>query len=520
MLNVVIFSKDRGCQLELLLRSAERYVAEWADVHVSVLYTYSDEAFGHGYRLARQLHPDVRYVSELETGLTFRENVLALVDPLFELTVFFVDDDVFRRSFSVACTELDVLRRDPEIACLSLRLCPRIIYTYTLDQVAPPPPIDGGVFSWAEGEGAWGYPMSLDGHVFRTAELRPLLERLPYVDPNSLESGLAAYPLANSKGLALADAAIVNIPINRVQDTCLNRHGDQPAALLNNRFLAQERIRLEPIAAVENTAVHQEMEFQWEPLRGAASQQEAAQVPQLHSDDPGMSSSAERYFIKEGYRINSVPAYWDDAVDLHGATWQPDVYRDAAAVAARLGCRRIVDVGCGTAGKLAALHPHFEIVGIDFGSNLEVCRQRYPFGMWLEHDLESGDPLPVSGDLLETSVVVCADVIEHLVRPELLLRILRVTLDRAGAVLLSTPDRKLTRGADHMGPPPKPHHVREWALDELAAFLEAEGFEHGDVGLTRSNDLEPGRNTILATVFRDDALARVGLARTDEALAA
>lgn len=231
------------------------------------------------------------------------------------------------------------------------------------------------------------------------------------------------------------------------------------------------------------------------------------------------SSSVARYFIKEGYVENGLPEYWDDDVDLGGVTWQPDVYRDAAAIADRLGCTRLVDVGCGNAGKLSKLYPRFDIVGVDYGSNLAACWTRYPFGTWLEHDLESDDPIPVSTEQLVGAVVICADVIEHLVEPERLLQKLRLLLDQAGAVLLSTPERNLTRGREHMGPPPKAHHVREWAIDEFAAFLENEGFEHGDVGLTRSNDMEPHTNTILAKLFRTEELARVGLAQNDKAAA-
>ena len=59
--------------------------------------------------------------------------------------------------------------RDPEIACLSLRMCPRMDYSYALDTITGIPPFeDGTTWRWPEAEGDWGYPMSLDGHVFRT----------------------------------------------------------------------------------------------------------------------------------------------------------------------------------------------------------------------------------------------------------------------------------------------------------------------------------------------------------------
>src|SRR5207244_9482623 len=56
-----------------------------------------------------------------------------------------------------------------------------------------------------------------------------------------------------------------NIPANRVQDTHQNRHmGLATPEELNERFLAGERIALEPIERVQNVAPHHEMALEWE----------------------------------------------------------------------------------------------------------------------------------------------------------------------------------------------------------------------------------------------------------------
>lgn len=215
---------------------------------------------------------------------------------------------------------------------------------------------------------------------------------------------------------------------------------------------------------------------------------------------------ADRYFIRDGYVSRPKPDYFVDIDAETGLICQPDVYVDAASVAGRLGARRIVDIGCGNGYKLSQMHPAFEITGIDFGTNLDTCRQLYPFGTWLEHDLDADEPLPLADDDVADALIVCSDVIEHLVRPELLLRKLQRAFAR-GAVgaLVSTPERELTWGPLHVGPPPNPHHVREWSIDEFAALLESEGFEHGDVGLTRNNNQHNELKNILAVLFRDAA---------------
>lgn len=216
----------------------------------------------------------------------------------------------------------------------------------------------------------------------------------------------------------------------------------------------------------------------------------------------GQRSLPGPYFVRAGYRPRLEPEY-DRPHDRlpAGVVWQPDVYPAAARIATALGCSRIIDLGCGDGDKLVELYPVFEILGLDFGPNLEQCRHRHSVGTWLEHDLERDEPLPLSPKQLAGSVVVCADVIEHVRYPEVLLSNLLATLEHAGCVVLSTPERDLTRGLHHLGPPPNPAHVREWSMDELEALLAASGFKHGIVTLTRSDDVRRVKNTILALLF-------------------
>jgi SAM-dependent methyltransferase len=214
------------------------------------------------------------------------------------------------------------------------------------------------------------------------------------------------------------------------------------------------------------------------------------------------------YHLDAAYTPRLVPDYFVD--DELNATWQPDVYPEAAALAHRLGARKIVDFGCGTAAKLVQLAPEFEIVGIDFGGNIRACRERYGVGTWVEADFDTDEPVEI--ERFDAAVLVCADVIEHLVRPELLLRRLRRALDGgAHALVLSTPERVRTFGDGDVGPPINQAHTREWSSQQLESFMASEGFQ-GSFALTRSNDVMPYFNTILAVIpgDRSEDVAAVG----------
>jgi hypothetical protein len=213
--------------------------------------------------------------------------------------------------------------------------------------------------------------------------------------------------------------------------------------------------------------------------------------------------SAASFFIRSGYRSRSEVEYFVDETD-DTVTWQPDVYPYAAARAAELGRDVVIDIGCGRAGKLASLaaeHPSWSFVGVDLGDNLAWCRDNHPFGQWIEADLESAERLPIDPSRVRRSVVVCSDVIEHLVTPTPALTLIRgLLIEGNGVAVLSTPARECRSGYDAPGPPRNRSHVREWASDEFQALLQASGFKIHKAGLTRSDDASNGLSTQLVLV--------------------
>lgn len=216
----------------------------------------------------------------------------------------------------------------------------------------------------------------------------------------------------------------------------------------------------------------------------------------------------DRYEIRDGYVAREVPQYDDQHAFSSGLVYQPDVYTDAAAIARATGSPRLIDVGSGNGAKLIAAAGELSAIGLDFGANLESCRKLYPAATWREFDADRDAALPVSPEELDGAVMVCADVIEHLVEPAALLRQLRHSLDRATAVVLSTPDRDLIWGPGSPGPPPNPHHIREWSRDEFVALLRREGFQHGLIRHTREHDRRHDCRCIEAILVADPSVLR------------
>lgn len=216
-----------------------------------------------------------------------------------------------------------------------------------------------------------------------------------------------------------------------------------------------------------------------------------------------MTLDPDLHYLTCGYAQRTEPEYFVDD-DSSGITWQPDVYPETLALARAHDRNVIIDLGCGRARKLVTLHEQhsdLELIGIDFGPNIEWCRRYLRVGQWLEVDLETATSMPLEPRVIARSVVVCSDVLEHLIDPRPTIRLICWLLGRGAArAVLSTPARNKRAGARHLGPPLNSSHVREWTQGELRMFLASFPVEIERFELTRSDDSDGGLTTQLVVL--------------------
>lgn len=260
-LNIIIFSKDRACQLDLLLTSMHKMFKEYAQYNINVLYTSSADEYESAYTKLKRMHQHIKLISEQD----FRGDLISLINPENNYTVFLVDDDVWKEPFTIKCNELKALEEDDDILCLSLRLDQNLTYCYTLNvDMKTPVFSSNSTWEWGKFSDDFGYPMSLDGHIFRTKDITPLVSQLPYNTPNTLEAALSKNPPNRHKMICMEKAPIFNIPINKVQTQYSNRHGSVSAEYLNKLFNSYYRISLAPLIGYNNKACHQEVDVKME----------------------------------------------------------------------------------------------------------------------------------------------------------------------------------------------------------------------------------------------------------------
>ncbi|MHC4839609.1 MAG: hypothetical protein ACYTDT_01430 [Planctomycetota bacterium] len=276
-LNVTIFSKDRAAQLDGLLRSIREKVARWETAFSwTVIYAASTADFRQGYETVQSEHGSsaINFVAESDREHSFKEIVIEAMSQQYaanrsEWYMFLVDDMIFKTNWGFdSAKPLDRLQTDTTVIAASLRLCPRYDYCYAENRAVKPPfKARFGRWNWRKASGDWGYPMSVDGNIFRYEDIIPIVKKIDFRHPNSFESELAKNAIkARPKMTCYKEAVVVNLPINKVQSEYENRAGEDhgiSAEDLNKLFLAGKRVDLEPVYKLsDNRGCHHEM-----PLR-------------------------------------------------------------------------------------------------------------------------------------------------------------------------------------------------------------------------------------------------------------
>jgi SAM-dependent methyltransferase len=194
--------------------------------------------------------------------------------------------------------------------------------------------------------------------------------------------------------------------------------------------------------------------------------------------------------------------YWTPERLANTARYQAHVYRWAAQIADRRGCKRVLDAGCGVGVKLDAVlaAPGRELWGVDQPSAVELARRHAPGARYWGADLES-DAMGSGGPGGLFDLVVCADVVEHLEDPAVLLGFIRGCMGAGSLALISTPDRDRLRGRG-CRVSPKPDHVREWARGEFLAYLGSEGFRVVESRVMPQDEAPVGRLRWADMLFR------------------
>jgi len=264
----IVFSKDRALQLHALLGSMHELATPQVPVHV--LFMASSEPHRQAYDEVRRLAAgrDVHFHPQQRL---FRQELLALLESLDCATVFFlVDDLLFIEPVDLArLAAFDCRTHVPSLRLgLNLSRC----YTLQAEQARPaaePVPGQPELISWRweEGEHDWGYPLSVDGHLFDRREMAIMARHAMFSAPNSFEDALQAYRdlFVGRIGVCYRKSRLVNIPCNKVQVENRNLAGTIHPDLLLVQWQQGLQMDYRQLLGVANESAHQEIPLRFTP---------------------------------------------------------------------------------------------------------------------------------------------------------------------------------------------------------------------------------------------------------------
>lgn len=253
----LIFSRDRAAQLDLLFQSLK---ANGTPEKTKVIWWPSSVFYTEGYDVFADLWADeaIPFLSSAEYFGSILRHLLN--DTSDETVTFFCDDDVLYRR-----PEADPRRMllDERVLTVSLRLG-RGNRQMLIPERFP-------VWDWTTLKPHdFGFPCSIDGHVFRVEDVLAMMGSDRIENPTALETVMAhrASLFAESRPLmaCFEQQCLVGVPVNRVSETSGVPFGEKyPATTeeLNRRFLGGERIDLDQLDFSGVDACHYEIPFVW-----------------------------------------------------------------------------------------------------------------------------------------------------------------------------------------------------------------------------------------------------------------
>ena len=244
-----MFSKNRACQLELLLRSL--------NIEVTVIYT-CDKGFDLGYEQVIDLYPNVNFVREFN----FKDQILAAIGKTPHV-MFLVDDDVMLEGFREECAEFALFKSNLSILCLNLRMTPRY-------RCGDKPILVDNHWAWEQYKHGktrnWGYPMSTSSHIFRSTDIMPMLVSRNFDTPHTLEKVLRSKAINRPLMLCFENPKFINNSANQVQTAYPFPSLGIPVKELELGFTSGRRLSLSAIrlAASQATDCFMFTPYEWE----------------------------------------------------------------------------------------------------------------------------------------------------------------------------------------------------------------------------------------------------------------
>ena len=265
----ILFTKDNAAQLKVFLDSVEKNAKNIFDLNIIISYTNDEYKKGYEKIICDNKYNGIKFIYSKSD---YKKDVIEIIKNSNDYFTFFLDDDVIYDKINIIDI-INSIQEDDDVVCFSLRLGKNTTKCYTLgvDNVIHDVKEHGGFIKWD-----WklhyldfGYPFSVNGHVFRKKDIYKIIKKINFNSVEELEVGLFDFSEMFPRNIMISykKSKLVNIPISRVQQSIedemvLTIKENQCKAIrkkINEIFLLGEFINLENINFSNIEGCHQDL---------------------------------------------------------------------------------------------------------------------------------------------------------------------------------------------------------------------------------------------------------------------
>lgn len=271
MVSLIITSKDRAMQLDLLLRSADKFCGDLFTETI-VIYNASTPKFQEGYDKIQRLWPSVNLVQESNFEPAYRK---AIDESLHPILCILCDDCIFYKNVAVLNNQIipAILREDVFSFILGIGGDSRYSGTTGVWYKMPEFKKDGSILTWewkTADRGEFQCPFMFAANFYKREDYVSCLNEVQFTSPSSLESDLQ-YTWQHRRKSEITDLCaclpcqtLVHSLNNRVQDEFKNPAGDKfpfTSEELNSAYLSGKVVDLDALDFSEVNGLHTEIDL-------------------------------------------------------------------------------------------------------------------------------------------------------------------------------------------------------------------------------------------------------------------
>lgn len=190
-MNIIILSFNNAFQLKFLLESIDKNLT--GEKKINVLYTYDSNMFESEYLQIISEYNNINWIKESN----IKNDILdILTKDEQEFVCLFTDNNIVYKEVNVD-ELLSALKADNSIltATLRLGLNTTICKNLNCNNVILPSEKNESFFKWdwSKHYADFGYPFSINGHIFRSKEITKLIKNARFNNQSNLEESLQIY---------------------------------------------------------------------------------------------------------------------------------------------------------------------------------------------------------------------------------------------------------------------------------------------------------------------------------------